>query len=174
MANGNSHGAIDDLIMINELQQFMKPYTTGVSQSFTSEADFEAKRLDEMIAAEGSIQQGPQYVEAGVPSWVVDVTTGGVGKGVSILKRLLGSMKSQKKFPVGYGKQTGIASLSSDNAKIMKDLVDNWYFKTSQVNKQAMNKKVSKELLEDLGFGKPDINASKVKPVLNPEKKIWK
>jgi len=106
MANRYGQAAMDDLIILNELQQYTQPYTTGVSQFIPSEGEFEAKRLNEMIAEEGSIQQGPQYVEAGVPSWLVDITTGGATKGVSILKRLLGSMKSKKKFPIGYGKPT--------------------------------------------------------------------
>ena len=57
MANRYGQDAMDDLIFLNELQQYAQPYTTGVSQFIPSEQEFEANRLESMIAREGSIQQ---------------------------------------------------------------------------------------------------------------------
>ena len=57
MASRYGQDAMDDLIFLNELQQYAQPYTTGVSQFIPSEQEFEANRLESMIAREGSIQQ---------------------------------------------------------------------------------------------------------------------
>ena len=155
----SAHDSIDSLIMFNELQQYTQPYTTGVTQSFSSEQDFNVKRLNETIAAEGVIQQGPQYVEAGVPAWLADMATGGAGKGVSILKRLLGGMKSRKKFPIGYGQPTKRVSSQGTTDDAVKLLDELGFTKEGVMTKEA----------EILFGAKPSPTGA-----TRPPRKVWK
>ena len=98
MLQGNNFKNIDLLMAMSDLQQITQPVSTGVNIS-TPQGDFFKNQPNANLAnSVGSIND-PEYIEAGVPSWLVDMFTGGAGKGTSMLGKLLSKMK----FPRGSG-----------------------------------------------------------------------
>jgi hypothetical protein len=141
---------IDMLIMMNDLQEYTKPYSTGVSQSFPSEKQFEQNRLARTIEREGSIrnvpfiqsEQGMQAINDLIEGISMPGPTaiGSITKTGSILKNLLGRFMSKKKFPIGYGERT----------KKIQNI--------SQSEDEALN--LLKEFGKELGFGKPPVKGT--------------
>ena len=171
MASRYGQDAMDDLIFLNELQQYAQPYTTGVSQFIPSEQEFEANRLESMIAREGSIQQ-PESVlgeeelmniamGSAIPGAGVGASIKAGAGGASILKRLLSGIfkkGSKKKFPIGYGQPTYPSqTVATDDAvKLLEEL---GFTKKGTMTKEA----------ERLFGVKPSPTAAKYVP-----RKVWK
>ena len=74
----------------------------------------------------------PSYVEAGVPSWIVDALMGGASKGIPFL----GKLASKLKFPKGYGAPSWMMNTAKPHSNI-----DNLIKKADDV---LMQKELSK------------------------------
>ena len=76
-----------------------QPVSTTTSTTVPSSEDFSKNRAQNFANIVGSIEPSKQYIEAGVPAILVDMLSAPV-KGASILQKLIGSLKSKRKFPI--------------------------------------------------------------------------
>ena len=78
-----------------------QPSSTAAGSAVPSSEDFQKNRTKNLANIVGSIDD-VGYIEAGVPSWLADITSGGSTK----LLKALGKLLSKRKFPIGYGYPT--------------------------------------------------------------------
>ena len=156
MANNNSHGAIDELIFLNELRQIGKPSTAN---------------LGDIV---GTIGPAPGKYGGLSEDELLDVVmsvatpvagTVRAGKGImSILKNLF-KKSSKSKFPAGYGYGSPKYKRSQlDEA--LEAIDDPSFLQPSRVTPRTQDELF--EILKEVGFKKPKSTSASVIP-----KKVW-
>ena len=79
-----------------------QPSSTAVGSSVPQGDFYQNQPISENLANQVGSIDDVGYIEAGVPSWLADITSGGSTK----LLKALGKLLSKRKFPIGYGYPT--------------------------------------------------------------------